>query len=159
MRKLNCENQVAEFGKTSGINFSRKIVFVPGIAAAATLLVFMTGCVTKSTAQARAREAYLAGQRDAMASVLEQKSGQTNSVTFIGPVNHPIVPWSEGLTLAKAILSAVYNSQTDPAMIIIRRPTEQIQVDPKRLLDGGDFPLKPGDVIQFQLPGMNQSQR
>lgn len=159
MLKLNCENQIAEIGKTSGVNSSRKIIFVIGIAVAAMILVFATGCVSKSTAQARAREAYLAGQRDAMASVLEQKSGQTNSVTFIGPVNHPVVPWSEGLTLAKAILSAVYNSQTDPAMIIIRRPTEQIQVDPKRLLDGGDFPLKPGDVVQFQLPGIDQSHR
>jgi hypothetical protein len=154
MAKLNSEIQIAETQKTSGVDFPRKIIFLLGIIVAVTVLGFATGCVSKATSEARVRGAYLAGQRDAMANMLQQKPGQTNSVTFIGPVNHPVVPWSEGLTLAKAILSAVYNSQTDPAMIIIRRPTEQIQVDPKRLLDGGDFPLKPGDVIQFQLPGM-----
>jgi hypothetical protein len=110
-----------------------------------------TGCVSKSAAQSQARQAYLSGQRDAIAQ-MNQQSSQVGSVTFIGPVQHAMVPWEEGLTLGKAILSAIYESQTDPSLIFIRRSTEEIEIDPARLLSGTDFPLQPGDVIQFQLP-------
>jgi hypothetical protein len=118
----------------------------------------VSGCVSKSKAQAQARAAYLAGQRDAIAQMNPHQTGSTNEleapadVTFIGPVETPKVPWTEGLTLAKAILQAVYKSQIDPTMILIIRPNEQIQIDPARLLSGNDYPLKPGDVVQFQMP-------
>ncbi|HLP78950.1 MAG TPA: hypothetical protein VK327_18775 [Candidatus Paceibacterota bacterium] len=140
---------------------------VRGLLAAGALVLLLTllfaaaftGCVSKKEAQAQARMAYLAGQRDAIAKLNEGKNptiqpdaSQSSNVTFVGPVENPVVPWVPGLTLAKAILTAVYHSQTDPAMIVIHRPNEQIQVDPVRLLDGGDIALKPGDVIQFQLP-------
>jgi|SRR4051794_5236700 hypothetical protein len=114
----------------------------------ALLLTLIAGCVSKSTAKEQARQAYLAGRRDALA----QMDARANSVTFIGPVKNPTVPWTEGLTLAKAILAAVYDSQTDPAMIVIHRRSEEIQVDPSRLLGGDDFPIKGGDVVEFQMP-------
>jgi hypothetical protein len=108
------------------------------------LAAVLTGCVTKSAAREQARRAYLAGQRDAIA--------RSTSVTFFGPVNNPVVPWTDGLTLARAILQAVYNSEKDPTVIIIRRSGEEIQVDPTRLLSGDDFPLKGGDMIELRLP-------
>lgn len=113
--------------------------------------VFVSGCVSKSAAQAQARLAYLAGKQDAITQMNQQ--AQSGTVTFIGPVEHSVVPWTEGLTLAQAILAAVYTSPTDPIMITIRRASEEmIQVTPERLLSGDDFPLKPGDVIQFYMP-------
>jgi hypothetical protein len=121
-----------------------------------TTALSLAGCVSKSTAQSQARLAYLAGQRDAIAQ-MNQQSSQVGNVTFIGPVKNAIVPWQEGLTLGKAILSAVYESQTDPTLIFIRRSTEEIEVDPARLLSGTDFQLKPGDVVQFQLPASTPS--
>lgn len=112
------------------------------------------GCVSKTAADAQARAAYLAGKRDAIAE-MNRQSGGTNSVgevSFIGPVENSTVPWSEGLTLGKAILTAVYSSPTDPTMIVIMRPNEQLQIDPARLLDGNDYPLLPGDIIRFIVP-------
>lgn len=120
-----------------------------------------TGCVSKKVAAAQARAAYLAGQRDAMAQMVQssgssgtvpQNPGAASNVTFIGPVENPIVPWSNGLTLARAIVTAVYHSQTDPTLIIVKRAHQEIQIEPSRLLNGGDFPLLPDDIIQFQLP-------
>jgi hypothetical protein len=111
----------------------------------------VSGCVSKSTAQAQARAAYFAGQRDAIAK-MQQQHAEGGSVTFTGPVNNPVVPWTEGLTLAKAIVSAGYNSSTDPIAIVIHRNGEEIQIDPTRVLHGEDFPLLSGDRVQFYLP-------
>jgi hypothetical protein len=120
------------------------------------------GCVSKKVAAAQARAAYLAGQRDAMAQIVQQSASGVaepspdlaaiTNITFVGPVENPVVPWSNGLTLAKAIVAAVYHSAVDPTMIVIKRAHQEIQIEPSRLLNGGDFPLLPGDVIQFQLP-------
>jgi hypothetical protein len=122
----------------------------------------LTGCISKSKAQAHVRAAYLAGQRDAVAHMNQQQTGDTgggsidvsepSNVTFIGPVENPIVPWTDGLTLARAILTAVYQSQQDPVMILIKRSNEEVQIQPSRLLNGGDFPLRPGDIVELQLP-------
>ena len=125
------------------------------------LCVAASGCVSKSTAEAHARAAYLAGQRDAISQMTQRQSGTDGSeaipnvptnVSFIGPVQHPVVPWVQGLTLAQAIVTATYDSPVDPVMIIVRRDREEIQISPQRLLSGGDYPLQPGDIIHIQLP-------
>jgi hypothetical protein len=110
-----------------------------------------SGCVSKSKAQTQARLAYLAGQHDAITR-MQQQHAEGGSVTFNGPFNNPTVPWTEGLTLAKAIVTAGYNSTTDPLTIVIRRGGEEIQIDPARLLHGEDYPLQSGDTVQFYLP-------
>ena len=103
------------------------------------------GCVSKSKAQARAQQAYLAGQNAA----LRQQQAQTPApgVTVIGPVQNPDVPWVEGLTLAQAIATANYLGQHDPKGIVITRQGESAKVAPKMLLNGVDVPLEPGDII------------
>jgi hypothetical protein len=132
-----------------------------GIAGLLLFSILITGCVSKSAAEAQARAAYLAGQREAIAQIKEQQAAPgsvsdtpnlPSNVTIIGPVDDPIVPWVDGLTLAKAIVTSVYNSQIDPAMIVIKRSHEEIHISPSRLLSGGDFPLQPGDVIAIQMP-------
>jgi hypothetical protein len=107
------------------------------------------GCVTKAEAGARERAAYQAGQKAALASV-----GVGQGVTVIGAVEHPNVPWVEGLTLAQAIATANYTSHRNPKAITISRNTgtnsETINVPPRQLIGGHVVPLQPGDTIKIE---------
>lgn len=111
--------------------------------------VLAGGCVTKATAEAEARAAYMAGRQSAFKEMLQQENHGTN-VTVIGQVQHPVVQWTKGMTLRQAIVKANYNAPSDPRNILIERGGKQIQFDPKRLLRGEDFPLQPGDIIQLE---------
>jgi hypothetical protein len=104
------------------------------------------GCVTRSHANARAREAYLAGQKAAFASM----AGQGQGVVIAGPVQYPNVPWVEGLTLSQAIATANYTSHRNPKAITITRQGEEISVNPRDLLNGHVVPLQPGDTITIR---------
>jgi hypothetical protein len=104
------------------------------------------GCVTRSQANAQARTAYLAGQKAAFASM----AGQGQGVVIVGPVQHPNVPWVEGLTLSQAIATANYTAHCNPKTITITRQGEEMDVDPGDLLGGHVVPLQPGDTITIQ---------
>jgi hypothetical protein len=120
----------------------------PSLALVLALAFLISGCVSKSKADAQARMAYLAGQRDAMMEV--QRQGRHGPfVTFIGPVNNPVVPWAQGLTLSQAIVKAVYNLPTDPASIVIHRNGQDVSVNPGQLLAGQNVPVQPGDVVEI----------
>ena len=124
-------------------------VLIPHLAFAFSVAFLISGCVSKSKADAQARLAYIAGQRDAMMQM--QRQGHRGPVVnFIGPVNNPVVSWSEGLTLSKAIVQAVYNLPTDPTSIVIHRNDQEIPVNPAQLLAGQDVPIQPGDVIEIR---------
>jgi hypothetical protein len=113
----------------------------------------LAGCVSKATADARAREAFLAGQRQAMQQSLTQQA-QTQihgpTVTFVGPVKHSLLPWTIDLTLAKAFIAAEYYPPTEPRAIVIVREGREIPVDVKKLLAGQDLPLQAQDVIEVR---------
>jgi hypothetical protein len=104
------------------------------------------GCVTRSQANAQARAAYLAGQQAALAGIAAQGQG----VVIVGPVQHPNVPWVEGLTLAQAIVTADYTGNRNPKIITITRQSEVISVNPRDLLGGHVVLLQPGDKISIQ---------
>ena len=59
------------------------------------------------------------------------------------------MPWTEGLTLAKALVAADYFGATDPGQIIIVHNGIATRVEPKQLLSGVDIPLQPGDIVQL----------
>ena len=122
--------------------------FVAFLAFAFSLAALLSGCVTKSKAEAQARMAYLAGQRQA--ALQWQQTSPGSGVIFVGPVHQPLVTWSEGLMLSQAIVNAGYYAAADPRRIILRREGQEIQVDPKRLLQGEDVPLQPGDIIELE---------
>ncbi len=106
-----------------------------------------TGCVeTKSKARAQAQAAFLAGEN---AALLKQQQ-QASSVTIIGPVQNPRVPWVEGLTLAQAIATANYLDSRAPKEIIITRQGEDASIDPNVLLRGTVVPLEAGDIITLR---------
>jgi hypothetical protein len=102
--------------------------------------------VTKGEAKVEAQKAFFAGQQQAM---MRMSQPQQPVVTFIGPVRNPMVPWSQELTLAKAIVAAGYDAKADPRQIMIVRNGQAIPVDPKKLLEGEDMPLVAGDLVQI----------
>ena len=108
----------------------------------------VSGCTTKSQARAQAQAAYLAGENAALRQ--QQQQEQAPSVTIVGPVQNPQVPWVEGLTLAQAIATADYLDSKAPKEIIITREGENASVDPKVLLRGVAVPLEAGDVITLR---------
>jgi len=117
--------------------------WVVAVIVAATLL---TGCVSKGTADARARAAFLAGQQQA-AAVAHQTQLQGPTVTVVGEVRNSLIRWTVDLTLAKAVVAAGFYGRTDPTEITIQRDGKEIQTDPKRLLSGEDLLLQPNDVV------------
>ena len=110
------------------------------------LAVLLGGCVSKSKADARARAAFMAGQQQAVAHMQQT---QAPSVTVNGEVRNRVVPWTEGMTLAKAVVAADYYGAKDPGELIIVHNGIATHVDPKQLLSGVDIPLQPGDIVQL----------
>ena len=114
------------------------------------MLLALAGCVSKSKANAQARAAYMAGQQQAMTRIqLAQTQGQGPCVTVNGEVRNRVVPWTQGLTLAKAVLAADYYGTKDPGQILVVHNGIANRVDPKQLLSGVDIPLQPGDTVQL----------
>ncbi len=125
--------------------WSRKSLCV-GAVLALVMVPLFCGCVTEAQANARAREAYLAGQKAALASM----AGQGQGVAIVGPVQYHNVPWVEGLTLSQAIATATYTGHRNPKFITLTRQGEQATINPKDLLNGNVVPLEPGDTIMIQ---------
>lgn len=111
-------------------------------------LLAAAGCTTKSKAKAQAQAAFLAGQNAALRQ--QQLQEEAPSVTVVGPVQNPQVPWVEGLTLAQAIATANYLDSQAPKEIIITRQGENASVDPNVLLRGVPVPLEAGDTITLR---------
>jgi hypothetical protein len=107
----------------------------------------LAGCVTKSKSKAEARAAFAAGQQQAM---IRMQQTQNPSVTVQGAVRNPLIPWTEDLTVAKAIVAAVYFGAKDPKEIIVVRQGQAFHVDPKQLFNGVDPPLQSGDVMEIR---------
>ncbi len=114
---------------------------------AGLILLPVCGCVTQSKARADAHAAYLAGQRDAYASMA---ATERTSITVYGPVENHSVPWVEGLTLAQTIATANYTNLGSPKEIILLRRGENATINPQDLLNGHDVPLEPGDTITLR---------
>lgn len=106
----------------------------------------VAGCTTKSKSRTHARAAFLAGQR----SGVMQSMPQYPSVIVRGEVRHPIVPWSEGLSLAQAIVLAEYHGEGDPVVVIVTRNGEATHLDARQLLQGNDYLLQSGDVVELR---------
>jgi hypothetical protein len=108
------------------------------------LALLAAGCVSKSKARAEAQKAYMAGQQAAVARMQAQ-----HNVTVNGQVRNPLVPWTEDLTLAKAIVAADYYGKTAPGSIIVVHNGVGRRYDAKEVLKGDDMLLAPGDVVQI----------
>jgi uncharacterized membrane-anchored protein len=127
------------------MNRRGKSAFVLALTLSAAAM--LAGCTTKSGAQARAQQAYLAGQN---AALRQQQAAQFSGVTIVGPVQNSQVPWVAGLTFAQAIATANYLDSHEPGEIIITRQGESAKLDLKVLLRSAQVPLEPGDVIELR---------
>jgi hypothetical protein len=111
------------------------------------LLLVLTGCETKKEAEMQAHEAYMEGQAQAAKQWQEQQPPQ---VFMRGPVRHPAIPWTNGLTLAQAIVAAEYTGYMNPIFIRVIRNGQMVEemkgID---LLHHHDFPLEAGDVVDI----------
>jgi hypothetical protein len=129
---------------------SMKLIFILLV----SLAVVVVGCTTKSQARLQSRAAFAAGQVQGAARVQaqwqQQPSFQGPSVSFVGAVNNHVLPWTQDLTLAQAIIAAQYQLPGDPNQIVIIRGGQEIPVSPRALLHGEDVPLLPGDVIEMR---------
>ena len=111
----------------------------------AIAVAFLTGCVSKSKSDARAQQAYLAGQREGAGAA------QNRTVSILGDVKTHNIPWTEELTLSKALLAAEYKGFRDPRQIQVRRGTERYDVKVRSLLSGQEDPtLLPGDIVEIR---------
>jgi hypothetical protein len=110
----------------------------------------VNGCTTKASARREAdRKAFIATQQSAMPPPDNQQ--QQPAVWFRGDVRNQRVPWTEGLTLAQAIIAAHYTWTWDPRFISVTRQGEVYQVNPRHLLRGQEDPLlEPGDVVEVR---------
>jgi hypothetical protein len=73
------------------------------------------------------------------------------SVIVKGNVRYSVIPWTEDLNVAKAILTAEYQGIRDPSNIIIRRQGDRLFVSPNRLMQGIVNPwLEPGDILELR---------
>ncbi len=117
-----------------------KILIVLGVAT----LLGAAGCTTKSKARLQAREAFVAGQEQALTQMR-----QPQMIMVVGDVQNRTLPWNEELTLASAIVAADFRGRRDPKGFLLRRNGETFSISAKQLLQGEDFPLQPGDTIEI----------
>jgi protein involved in polysaccharide export with SLBB domain len=110
------------------------------------IVLAASGCTTKSKARAQAQAAFAAGQQQALTQMRE---AQRTNIRVVGNVRNPDVPWTEGMTLAQAIVAAGCYDQHDPRQIVVIRRGDRITIDTKILLRGDDVPLEPGDTIEI----------
>ncbi|MDB6109735.1 MAG: hypothetical protein JWR69_1485 [Pedosphaera sp.] len=108
-------------------------------------LLVVAGCTTRARSNAQARAAFQAGRQAALAS---EPQGPT--VQVVGNVKTHIIPWTDGLTLAKALVTAEYQGLGDPTQITVIRNGESANISPSTLLGGKDVPLEAGDRVEIR---------
>ena len=103
------------------------------------------GCTTKAKARKQALAAFEAGQAQATAQAIAK------SVVIVhGEVLNHEIPWTEDLTLARALAAADYRGLRDPRNLAVLRQGRTTRINVKDLLSGRtDPPLLPGDIIEI----------
>jgi len=110
-------------------------------------LLFLCGCQTRREADLKARQAFVAGQEQALA---RQRAPAGPAVTVQGLVTNPSVPWTEGMTAAQAIVAANYTGFMNPSVVrVFRAGRVVLECRGVDLLRGKDTALQPGDVVQL----------
>lgn len=120
------------------------------------LMVF--GCAShKDKTQEQIRRAYVAGAAAARMQMQENQTPQPilppagdPQVRILGSVRNPVLIWSDGLSLARALVLAEYQRNNTPSSITIYRNNQPLQIDPQAVLNGADYPLFPGDIVYIQ---------
>jgi hypothetical protein len=110
-------------------------------------LYLAAGCVSDKKAQMEQHQAYIAGQEQALQTAA--KAAPQGPVVYLqGPVQNPVIPWTDGLMLSQAIVNADYTDYMNPRAIRVIR-NGQVAADLKGidLLRHEDFALEAGDTV------------
>ena len=84
------------------------------------------------------------------AAAMQEAMRQAQMVVHVrGDVRNRIIPWTEELTLARALVAADYIGRWDPLSVTITRGRKTTRFSASRLLGGDDMLLEPGDVIDI----------
>jgi hypothetical protein len=76
---------------------------------------------------------------------------QGPTVWVVGGVKNQLIPWTQDLTLVRALIAAEYQGPGDPGQItVIRNGQPPIIVSAQQLLSGQDMPLAAGDRIEVR---------
>ena len=108
-------------------------------------VALVAGCTSKSKARANAQSAFRAGQAVATMAA----DAKHNGISFTGPVLNPIVPWTEGLTLAQAIVAARWSGLKDPRLVIVTRAGERVELTPNESVAAAELTMEPGDAVEL----------
>jgi len=111
------------------------------------MAVTLVGCESKSAAKRQRNAAYLQGQNAGMVQALQSKEA---SVTVVGDVKNRVLTWTRDLTVATAFLQADYQGLNDPRGFLVLRGNQQFRIGADELLDGKDFELEPGDILEIE---------
>ncbi|HLX70821.1 MAG TPA: hypothetical protein VKV04_14425 [Verrucomicrobiae bacterium] len=114
------------------------------------LSLALSGCAGKTKTKEEIQHAYAAGVQAGKLEAQQQAQSGVPEVKFLGHVGNPVVLWTDGLTLAKALVEAEYLEQNTPTAITIYRNGQGMRIDPQSLFSGQDYPLFPGDTIVIQ---------
>jgi hypothetical protein len=118
-----------------------------GVGILILLVLVLGGCVSKKEAERKAREAYTAGQAQA---AKQWQAQQPPQVVVQGPVSNHVIPWTEGLGLAQAIVNAEYTGFMTPKHIRVIRNGQMIgELKGIDLLHHQDLPLEAGDIVEI----------
>jgi len=110
------------------------------------LALLGTGCASRSKNRSDLLKAFRAGEAQGEALAEAKRNG----ISFTGPVLVPIVPWTEGLTLAQAIVAARWTGIRDPRLIIlVNQAGERMELMPEEAEMAGALPMAPGDVVEL----------
>ena len=108
-------------------------------------VVLAGGCTSKSKSRANAQKAF----RDGQAQATIAAEAKQNGISFTGQVLNPMVTWTEGLTLAQAIVAARWAGLSDPRVVILTRAGERVELTPNESLAAAQLPMEPGDQVEL----------
>jgi hypothetical protein len=107
------------------------------------------GCVSQKKAQLEARQAYVAGQQQAMQAALQARQQPQGPVVFVqGQVRNAVVAWQQGMNLSQAIVAADYIPVINPQLIRVLRDGQVVgEFRGIDLLHHQDMELEQGDTV------------
>jgi hypothetical protein len=113
-----------------------------------TVGIVAAGCVSQKKAQMEARQAYMAGQEQAIQAQLHAREAQGPVVFVQGPVQNNIIAWRQGMKLSEAIVDADYTAFMNPRAVRVMRDNQLVgELKGIDLLHHQDLGLQAGDTV------------
>ncbi|HTD88278.1 MAG TPA: hypothetical protein VK850_17020 [Candidatus Binatia bacterium] len=114
------------------------------------LLVLMVVALSTAGCKTKKVEAHPPPPAYADPAAMQEAVRQAQMIVQVrGDVRNHVIPWSDNLTLAGALVEADYMGRMDPLSVTVTRVRKIYRFSASRLLSGADMFLEPGDVIDI----------